>query len=466
MLGTTLRGRYEIIRLLGKGGFAETYLAKDKDLPGNPCCVVKRLKPQFTNPFALQTARRLFEQEAQVLYQLGNHEQIPRLLAHFQENQDFYLVQDCIEGNVLSQELKTGRKWSEEEVINFLEDLLNILKYVHQQNVIHRDIKPANLIRRSQDGKLVLIDFGAVKQISALAANLEGKTIAIGTPGYMPCEQNSGHPQFNSDIYALGIIAIQALTGISPDQLPRHPNTSEILWKSLVKIDPRLVSILDKMVRYDFRERYQSVSQVLQALAHIKKTHKKWKPSKKVAVPVMVIAAILSITVFATPQIRNLFIPQKLDTEFSVYESSSYGVTIKYPQDWQIHHIEDPFTGDVVKFWSPPTSNAQELIAEVNINVEDLKEPTSLAEYTNFFVHEITKLFTNARIHESHATKLSNLPAHEVVYSGKEQGYKIKRMAVWTLKNNKAYIVTYTAEESQYDKFLKIAQTMIESLKI
>lgn len=469
MLGTTLRGRYEIIKQLGKGWFAETYLAKDKDLPGNPFCVVKRLKPQFTEPFLLRTARRLFEQEAEVLYQLGNHEQIPRLLAHFQENQDFYLVQDFIEGDVLSEELKAGRKWSEEEVIDFLEDILNILKYIHQQNVIHRDIKPANLIRRTLDNKLVLIDFGAVKQISALAANLEGKTIVIGTPSYMPHEQNDGQPKFNSDIYATGLICIQAATGMLPKELPRHPDSSEILWRGFVNIKPHLIDILDKMVRYDFRDRYQSASEVLQALADIKNT-KKWRLSKKVAIPVVLLTVILSTTVLSTPQIRQIFNPQKqyssANTEFSIYENPVYGVRIKYPQHWKSQQIGDPFTGEVVKFWSLPTSSTKKMTAEVNINVENLKEATSLAEYTNLSVNEITQFLTDARIHDSHSTILSNFPAHQVIYSGKEEGYNVKRKAVWTVKNKKAYIITYTAEESQYDDFLKIAETMIDSLKI
>ncbi len=472
MLGTTLRGRYEITRQLGKGWFAETYLAKDKDLPGNPYCVVKRLKPKSSDPFILQTARRLFEQEAQVLYQLGNHDQIPRLLAHFQENEDFYLVQEYIEGNVISLELKTSRKWSEEELISFLEDLLNILKYVHQQNVIHRDIKPANLIRRTTDGKLVLIDFGAVKQISALAANLQGKTIAIGTPGYMPHEQNNGQPKFNSDIYAVGLIAIQAITGILPEHLPRDPNSSRIFWRGLINIKhikPHLIDILDRMISYDFRDRYQSASEVLQVIADIKRTQK-WRLSKKIAVPIVLLASILFIIVLTTPQIIQIFNPQKqyssTDTKFSIYENPSYSIRIKYPQSWNIQQIGDPFTGDVVKFWPRTIGSIKKTRAEVNINVETLKEPTSLVEYTNLSVNEIVQFLTNARIHDSHPTKLSNLPAHEVIYSGKEEGYNIKRMAIWTLKNNQVYIITYTAEESEYEQYLEIAETMINSLAI
>ena len=83
MLGITLGNRYSIIRHLGGGGFAQTYLAEDKQLPGNHLCVVKQLKPQATDPETLQVARRLFDTEAQVLYKLGNHDRIPRLIVFF-----------------------------------------------------------------------------------------------------------------------------------------------------------------------------------------------------------------------------------------------------------------------------------------------------------------------------------------------------------------------------------------------
>lgn len=166
MIGTILRGRYAILKQLGSGGFGETYIAEDRDLPGSPQCVVKRLQPQSHDPFVLQTAKRLFDTEAAVLYQLGSHDQIPRLMAHFEENQQFYLVQEFVDGRDLSQELFPGVRWNEAQVLAFLRDTLRILEFVHQQNVIHRDIKPANIIRRFSDNKLALIDFGAVKEFA------------------------------------------------------------------------------------------------------------------------------------------------------------------------------------------------------------------------------------------------------------------------------------------------------------
>lgn len=281
MLGKTLSGRYQIVQHLGGGGFGQTYLAEDLQLPSNPLCVVKQLKPKSTDPLALQTAKRFFDREAQVLYKLGNHDQIPRLLAHFEQEQELYLVQEFIEGHDLKQELPLGRRLTEAQVIVLCQDLLKILEFVHQQHVIHRDIKPANIIRRRQDGKLVLIDFGAVKEVTTQAVNSSGNTsltVAIGSPGYMPNEQLSGKPQFCSDIYAVGVLGIQALTGLSPSQLPQDLKTSEILWRDkwLHNIPPEqvqtsveLADVLDKMVRYDYRQRYQTATEALQAFEQL-----------------------------------------------------------------------------------------------------------------------------------------------------------------------------------------------------
>jgi len=257
-----LRGRYKIIKPLAKGGFGQTFLAADLDLPGNPHCVVKQLK------LTLPEARRLFETEAQIQYKLGCHNQIPSIFAHFEENQKFYLVQELIEGHELSQEIILGKLLSETQVIAILHDVLQVLEFVHQQQVIHRDIKPSNLIRRQRDGKLVLIDFGAVKEIhnSAYSYSKQPDTITIiGTIGYAPPEQMMGSPSFYSDIYALGMIGIQALTGVLPLELV-EPGTHEIVWRNQVQVRTEVVDILDKMVRFDFNERYQSATEVLQAI--------------------------------------------------------------------------------------------------------------------------------------------------------------------------------------------------------
>jgi eukaryotic-like serine/threonine-protein kinase len=266
MLGKLLDGRYRVVQILSAGGFGETYIAEDTRRPGNPKCVLKLLKPGSADPSYLEIARRLFNTEAEMLEKLGNNDQIPRLLAYFEEKQEFYLVQELIVGHPLTRELTPGRSWQESQIIQLLQDILGVLDFVHRYNVIHRDLKPDNLIRRDEDGKLVLIDFGAVKEMrTQVVANLgeSVQTVAIGTPGYMPAEQSQGKPRLNSDLYALGIIAIQAATGLLPNQLAENPENGEIMFGDRTQISPGLTQILQKMVRYHYRDRYQSASEVL-----------------------------------------------------------------------------------------------------------------------------------------------------------------------------------------------------------
>jgi serine/threonine protein kinase/Flp pilus assembly protein TadD len=269
-----LGGRYKIISHLGAGGFGQTFLAEDLHLPGHPPCVLKQLKPEINNDNALQMARRCFNTEAEVLYQLGIHDRIPRLLAHFEEDKEFYLAQEFIEGKSLTYELTEGKAWSEGYVIDLLKDLLHVLSFVHQQQVIHRDIKPSNLIRRKADNRIELIDFGAVKQVGVQGAidpesGLTNVTISIGTKGYMPNEQLAGKPRFSSDIYAVGILGIQAITGVHPRHFEEDAQ-GEIAWHSRVaQVSPDLKAILDRMVSYDFRSRYRDAMEALEALQQL-----------------------------------------------------------------------------------------------------------------------------------------------------------------------------------------------------
>ncbi len=273
-IGQIIGGRYKIIRQLGEGGFGTTFVAKDKHLPGDEYCVVKQLKPQATDSLTLQIARRLFETEAKILNQLGTHDQIPQLYAYFEEDEEFYLVQEFIEGNDLSHELIPANPITQLRAISLLQEILKILEYVHQNNVIHRDINPHNIIRRKSDGKLVLIDFGAVKQISSqiVKAKQTSFTVAIGTPGYQPGEQANGNPRLSSDIYAVGMIGIMAVTGIPPYKIPHDPDNSEIIWQNRATVTAEFAKVLDKMTRYDFRDRYLSAKAALQALHDIGKT--------------------------------------------------------------------------------------------------------------------------------------------------------------------------------------------------
>jgi serine/threonine-protein kinase len=286
MAAKVLDGRYKLIKKLGAGGFGHTYIARDMRRPGNPLCVVKHLKPASTDPEFIREARRLFNTEAEVLEKLGRHDQIPQLLAYFEENQQFFLVQEYIEGTPLSQEWQAEapaagslteplppKRITEAEAIALLKDVLGILEFVHTEGVVHRDIKPDNLIRRKSDGKIVLIDFGAVKAFQSEQARLESQngkssfTVSIGTLGYMASEQMAGRPNFTSDIYSLGMVVIRGLTGIEPTDLPTDPDTGELLWKDKVRISNGLAMVLTRMTRYNYTQRYPSAREALEAIA-------------------------------------------------------------------------------------------------------------------------------------------------------------------------------------------------------
>ena len=263
-----LSNRYRVTRVLAQGGFGCTYLAKDTQRPGSPTCVVKQLMPARRDTRFLQVARRLFDSEAEILELLGKHNQIPELYAFFEEEREFYLVQQFIPGHPLTDELPPHKNIkSEAEVINMLRELLEVLAFIHQRQVIHRDIKPANIIRCNQDNRLVLIDFGAVKLMQPQSKEqTELATIAIGTKGYTPPEQFAGHPRLSSDIYALGMIAIQSLTGLLPHELQSNSDTGNVEWKEWAKVSDKLAAILDTMVRYHASERYKSAVEALEDL--------------------------------------------------------------------------------------------------------------------------------------------------------------------------------------------------------
>ncbi|MDJ1170046.1 CHASE2 domain-containing serine/threonine-protein kinase [Roseofilum sp. BLCC_M154] len=267
-----LGGRYHITKVLGAGGFGQTYLAQDIQRPRHPICVIKHLRPVQTDGNFFQVAQRLFKTEAEILDILGQHDQIPQLFAYFEEHQEFYLVEEYIEGSSLSDELGEDKRLEVSQVMELTFDILQVLTFVHHYQVIHRDIKPSNIIRRQSDRRLCLIDFGAVKQFAPhLEEETERFTVAIGTKGYAAPEQLMGQPRLCSDIYSVGMIAIHALTGISPQKLRQDWGTGSAVWHHLVEstVSVELMDILDTMVAYHFRDRYPSAVEAIDALKKI-----------------------------------------------------------------------------------------------------------------------------------------------------------------------------------------------------
>ncbi len=278
-----LAARYDIVRPLAQGGFGKTFLACDRHLPGHPHCVIKQLHLAHETPRLLKIAQRLFDLEAETLYRLGTHSQIPTLLAHFKEEGSFYLVQEYVSGQLLQDALAevapvyTGSQVQidpkrVEQTYTLLKDLLTVLAFVHQQKVIHRDVKPANIIRRDSDGKLVLIDFGAVK--TAVTSLDAPQTVSIGSPGYIAPEQQAGRPCFASDLYAVGMVGLQALTGLMPQEVPvdsgfRLRSALEFVGDQTVLENANweaLVSFLERLTRYEPGDRFPNATLALENL--------------------------------------------------------------------------------------------------------------------------------------------------------------------------------------------------------
>ncbi len=264
-----LNNRYRIIRTLGSGGFGETFLAEDTQIPSARRCVIKQLRLIQHNPQTYQLVQQRFAREAAILEELGDgNSQIPTLYAYFDEGQLFYLAQEYIQGQTLSQVVANRGCLSESRVREILISLLNVLDYVHSKGIVHRDIKPENIIIRSSDNQPVLIDFGAVRETVATQVNSQGNvtsSIVIGTPGFMPMEQAVGRAVFASDLYSLGLVAIYLLTAKLPQQLETDSYSGEINWQRKA-VSSNFAAVLDKAIRSHLRERFSSAKEMLEAL--------------------------------------------------------------------------------------------------------------------------------------------------------------------------------------------------------
>jgi eukaryotic-like serine/threonine-protein kinase len=476
MLNKMLKERYQVIQQLTQGGFGITFLAEDTQRPGSPRCIVKKLQPIFEDEARLEVAKRLFQQEAEILEKLGTHSQIPQLLAYFSDNQDFYLVQEYIEGHDLSYEIPPATdKLSETEVTKLLTEIVEVLEFVHKNNVIHRDIKPSNIRRRESDGKIVLIDFGAVRQIQAFEVTRQGETkftVPVGTPGYMPSEQAIGTPKFCSDIYAVGIICIQALTGLYfnyEGKMPRGSN-GEIDWRDGIKVSPELANIIDKMVRYDHRQRHCNAIELLDEIKALQKS-KKSQILKEIRqkLPLILgglVAALgLAGLLSHLPSIFQQSTPSpKTQLSFSTYKSPEKGISLQYPDDWNQKNLKQPFTGEWVSFIAKKENQNDSFQEIITLSFKPFNG--TLTESIKEVIKQIPQSENQNQNLIASSTILANRDAYQVVYMTKIQDHTLKNLRIWTLNNDQIYIITYTAKLEDYDKYLKSAEAVIKSLEI
>ncbi|GAB4528387.1 MAG: hypothetical protein Tsb0014_09720 [Pleurocapsa sp.] len=262
-------GRYRITRYLGGSDGIDTYLAENLRRHYQSICLIKQVELSDSDAATWQKIEQYFTEELTILERLGYHDQIPQLWDHFEENESFYLVQEYIQGENLAKKLERS-KFQEVEVVQLLESTLLVLAFIHQHHIIHRNIKPSNLIVPDGEGEIVLTDFGFLKDIRHLPQTTVNSDRATEQKNYLPPEQIAGRPTTASDLYALGIIAIEALTQTKPDLLSKDPQTGAISWRESIVVNRRLGKILDKMTHLDVGQRYQSAEQVLNDLSKIR----------------------------------------------------------------------------------------------------------------------------------------------------------------------------------------------------
>ncbi|MCU0568185.1 MAG: protein kinase [Oculatellaceae cyanobacterium Prado106] len=273
--------RYRAIAIIGRGGFGRTYLAADQSQPDLPECVIKLLLPHQPGVDPQKVAE-LFRQEADRLAELGRHPQIPQLLAHYETDTAQYLVQEFIDGQNLEETLVEDGVFSEAEILELLEDLLPVLRFIHEHRVIHRDIKPENIIRPYSQARYVLVDFGASKSATATALARTGTV--IGSAGYVAPEQAMGRAEFTSDLYSLGVTCIHLLTGLHPFDLYSVSEDAWVWQQYLPQpVRPSLRKTLDKLLQRATSQRYPNATAVLQDLGL--EAHPRRRPAPSTAAP-------------------------------------------------------------------------------------------------------------------------------------------------------------------------------------
>jgi serine/threonine protein kinase len=253
-----IAGRYQVTRLLsGDTGFANIYEVLHQGVSK----VMKVLKHHDPK------AEELFKREFQVLEQ-SSHSGIPKAEEYFlftpKNSQQILhcLVMEKIEGIDLDKYIKQkGHPIDEKCALDWLKQLAHILEEIHNKQLLHRDIKPSNIILRP-DGQLVLIDFGAVKQVASIQG--KGQSTCIYTEGYAAPEQKQGNPVFQSDFFSIGRTFIYLLTSVDPSQLINPDDPRQLNWRDRTSnLSPGLLGFIDQLMEHSVEKRPRDLRNML-----------------------------------------------------------------------------------------------------------------------------------------------------------------------------------------------------------
>ena len=491
IVGKILCGRYRIIQELNEDDFSTVYVAEDID-ENNEQCYVEQLQPYYDNEVlgdrSWQKVLQTFVERSAVLKNLSQHPQIPQLLDFFECDREFYLVREYIQGESLAQKIKRSRI-TEAEAINWLQEILGILEFVHQAKITHLNIQPSSSIEY-RDGRKFLTDFATVK--NAISRSSNSSPIIINSDFAAP-ELKLGRPEYSSDIYALGKTIIYALTGqLKPVQTQSFAaktlNSTES--NNFNNVSPELANVLNKMISERVSDRYQTTAEVLADLdfdrdvvtfptpvfdefgfgstnprprrnKHNRTSTSRFKFGRKITWLLSALPFIMALTIVFIGIDRNSY------RRFDNYVNNEYEFTVKYPQDWLVKELNDPITGTIVVFNSPieARSDFQE---KVYVTVEPLStEITNLEQYTQTVLSRIEQSEgSNVKVYDEFTTKIDSSSARTVIYSRQENGLDLKQMETFTIRNNQVYTAIYIAPSAEFSEFYNTAQKIVDSWEI
>ncbi|MEM7725956.1 MAG: tetratricopeptide repeat protein [Cyanobacteria bacterium P01_A01_bin.45] len=331
---------YRIIQLLSGNDNEKKYLAEDTSNLHSLPVILTQLNSINDDLEELERIQHSFLSEAELLIRISKgHNQIQNLLNAFEKDNIFYLIKELVGGDSIESKIGKNILLSEQEIIDILIEVLEIIEFIHGNGVIHGNIRPKNIIFRKSDNKLVLTDFGAIKQVI---------TNIIDDPLYAPMEQNYGKSLLNSDIYTLGIIAIVALTGLPVEEItslnsPKNLFTGEIIWRNRTrKVSNQLAKIINKMVRTDYRDRYQSATEVLRDLHQIQKGEPQPFFSRFNRLKLVLISLILSAT---TIGVLSWLIPVSNNLTYSLENAAK-----PFYEQGVVEYAKSNYQGAVNKF--------------------------------------------------------------------------------------------------------------------
>ena len=479
IVGKILCDRYRILQELDRQQFSTVYMAEDLEQLDRQPCEIEQLQSQYDREVlgakSWQTIRQNFMERGNLLQKIAQHPQIPQLLAFFECDREFYVVREHLEGETLARK-STRSPITEAEAVSWLHEILEILKVVHQADIIHSNIQPSSLLQH-RNGTKFLTDFAFLKN-----AVLPDDTVIVSN--FTAPEAHSA-ANYSSDLYALGKTIIYALTGEVSQFIQAQSVASTEPELPSADIRPELADVLNKMVA-EPSVRYQSAAEVLAELDYDRNVvtfpppffdnDSAFNPARNkrqtnltsgglarsgrkslwllLALPFVVALGIIFIGVN-----KNSY------RDFAEYVNYDYQFDIKHPQSWSQQEINDPITGEIVVFTSPVETDSDPFGERVYLATEYLASPTTLEEYTQTVLERIEQA-ANSEIYEEFATEIDRLPSQAVVYSRQEGGLDLRQMEVFTIKDDRVYIAIYTAQEAEFSKFIDTVDKIIDSWQI